>query len=193
GCLAAQNWARDVYVVGKLYPGYIVKTDGEKVEGFIEAQQRGEVEGVSASNQTRVVFYTDQNNKKSKTVYKPDEVKEYLIADKFYKSMNYSGGLMAKPVRFVLRVKEGCISEYMWYNYNGKSGVEYIWDGTSVYQKGDDKPIEQASIALNFAKKMSEYIADDEELSTKVANKEKGYGVTSIYDVVDEYNRRCSK
>ena len=42
--------------------------------------------------------------------------------------------------------------------------------------------------AIGFAKKMSAFVADDEELSKKVADKEKGYGMLQIDAIVDEYN-----
>lgn len=189
----SQNWAVDVYRIGTLYPGYIVKSTGEKVEGYIEAQSRGEKQELSNSNQTRVIFYTDKENKKSKVIYKPDDVKEYMIADKYYKSMNYSGGLTSKPLRFVLRAKEGCISTYIWYNCKQYNALrdECEWVETHLFQKGDDKPVDQSAIALGFAKKMSEYVSDYSDLSQKIQNKEKGYGVGKIYDVVDEYNVWC--
>lgn len=191
--LFSQSWTSDVYQVGVLYPGYIIKSTGEKVEGYIEAQPRGEKQDLGNSNQTRVIFYTDKDDKKSKVIYKPEDVTGYMISDKVYKSMNYSGGLTSKPLRFVLRVNEGCISSYVWYNckqYYINTG-DCEWEEVQLYQKGDDKPVEQSSFALNFSKKMSEYVSDYAELSKKILDKEKGYGLLKILDIIDEYNTWC--
>lgn len=191
----AQDWSSDIYSVGQKYPGYIIKTTGEKIEGYIEAQPRGEKQDLGNSNQTRVIFYTDKDDKKSKVIYKPEDVKEYMVADKVYRSIYYSGGLTSKVLRFVLRVKEGCIASYVWYNckqYYINTG-DCDWEEVQLYQKGEDKPVEQSSFALNFAKKMSEYVSDHAELSAKILNKEKGYGMLKLLEIIDEYNTWCAE
>jgi hypothetical protein len=191
--LFSQDWSADIYQVGKLYPGYIIKTKGDTIQGYIEAQPRAAKNSLGSSNQTRVVFFTDKENKKSKVIYKPDSVKEYMVAEKIYKAIHYTGGLTSKPLGFVLRTNEGCISNFVWYNckqyYVNTNDCE--WEGVELYQKGDDNPVEQSSFALNFAKKMSEYISDDADLSKKVLNKEKGYGLLKILDIIAEYNTWC--
>lgn len=188
-CLCAQDWSPTVYRVGEKYQGYIVKNDGTKTEGYLEAQERGSVEGMGYSNQNRVIFYSSPNDKKSKETYKPEDLKEYKIADKLYKTMNYSGGLMAKPLRFVLTKIEGQIGLYVWYDHNGYgSGHIPIYTEKLVIQKGDEKPMEFSNFALSFAKKMSEMTSDYAELSKKVLDKESGYGMASYENVINEYN-----
>ena len=189
------DWSKDVYNVGELYPGHIIKLNGEKVEGHIQAQQRCGLTGVTHSNQTRVIFYTDPNNKKSKTVYKPEELKGYLIADKEYKAMNYSGGLMKKPVRFVLKKVDGAIAQYEWWSYDEmKPGDEGYrvgakkYNSTLLFQKGDEMPKPYNSYAMGFSKKFPELISDHKELAAKVAKKEKGYKMLNMFDVIEEYN-----
>jgi len=186
GYIYSQDWSPSVYRIGELVPGYIIKANGEKVEGFCEAQLRYEANGIGNSNQTRVIFYLDKNDKKGKKIYKPDSVKEYLIGDKVYKTMNYSGGLTSKPLRFVLRTKEACIGEYVWYNSSDPYEVH-------LYQKADEKPFETSYFATNYAEKMSKLVSEDTELAQKVSNKEKGYGLLKLLDVIAEYNKWCSE
>lgn len=38
---------------------------------------------------------------------------------------------------------------------------------------------------------MSEYVSDYAELSKKILDKEKGYGLLKILDIIDEYNTWC--
>ncbi|NLJ82354.1 MAG: hypothetical protein GX330_04430 [Bacteroidales bacterium] len=183
----SQDWSG--YRVGELYPGYIIKTDGTKIEGYIEGQSRGETPANLAlkSNQTQVIFYSDPKNKKSKVIYKPTDLTEYKIAEKVYRSINYSGGLTAKPFRFILLAQDGRIAKYMYYENEGS--ITYPdWKEKEVFQKGNEKPIEISSFAIGFSKKMSALVADNKELADKVANKEKGYGMLSIYEIIQEYN-----
>ena len=36
----SQDWSFDVYREGTKYPGYFIKTDGTKTEGYIKAKAR---------------------------------------------------------------------------------------------------------------------------------------------------------
>jgi hypothetical protein len=186
------DWATDVYMVDEMYPGYIIKTNGEKIEGYLKALPRGPQEGgeLWPSNQTRCDFFSDPKNKKTKVVYKPADLQGYKIADKYYKSIPYSGGLTSKVSNFCLQTSTGRISSYVWYNF---VEANKKWEEKTLIQKGDEKPIDQSMLMLGFAKKMSEMVGDYAELAAKVANKEKGYGVGSIDAVIKEYNEWYAK
>ena len=54
-------------------------------------------------------------------------------------------------------------------------------------KKGDEDAIGVARF-VRFAKQMSEYISDYEELAKKVKNKEKGYRLLSMMEIIEEYN-----
>ena len=191
------DWSRDVYEVGKKYPGQITKLNGEVVEGYIEAQDRGYEGMFDRNNQSRVIFFSDPKNRKSKVIYTPEELKGYKIADKQYKTMNYSGGLFAKPLRFLLIKQEGQIAMCEWWSWDemkpsdeGYTVGAHKWNSNQVFQKGDEKPVVMDKFILSFAKKFSEYISDDADLSAKVANKEKGYRMLDVYSIIGEYNKR---
>lgn len=192
----AQDWSGNIYKFGKVYPGYIVKLSGDTVRGFVEHQTRSE-------NQNKCNFYTDPNDKKSKVTYKADDIKGYMVGDKIYRSINYSGGLIAKPIRFNLLLEDGHLVRYMWYNkedMNVRMGneTEYDFDKRintekQVYKKGDEQPFDHDKFALRWGKVMSALVADYKELADKITNKEDGYGFTKHYDIIKEYNEWYAK
>ncbi len=196
--LSAQDWSTDVYKYGEEYPGYVIEADGKKVEGFIDYRNR-------YSMQNEVIFFKTKGDKKSKVKYKTGDLKEYQVADKVYHCINYSGGLMAKPIKANLLVEDGCIREYVWYNradnYStmqklpGESDEDFnarMYPPTTIYYKeGDDKPVEASYFGLKFKTKMADYVAKDKELAAKVTAGEKGYKLLNILDIIKEYNTNC--
>ena len=194
----AQDWSSDVYKYGEEYPGYIIDEKGNKTEGFITYQNR-------YSMQNEVIFFKDKNDKKSKEKFKTADLKEYKVADKVYHCIHYSGGLLPKPVRANLLVSEGCINQYVWYdraeNYmlmqqgSNESEEEFMnrmYPSKMVFQrKGSDEPKSVDYFAIKFPVKMSEWVADNATIADKVKNKEKGYGVLRILEIIDEYNAQC--
>lgn len=198
--VAAQDWSTDVYKYGEDYPGYVITQEGEKIEGFIRYRNRYVM-------QNDVIFFKTKGDKKSKVKYKTSDLKEYMVADKLYHCINYSGGLLSKPIRANLVVNEGCIMEYVWYDradnhatmQRGAQESEEDFfrrmypPKTVYYKEGDEQPVTTDYFGLKFAKKMSEYVSKNEELSKKVLNKEKGYKMLNLLDIIAEYNENCSK
>lgn len=194
----AQDWSTDVYKYGEEYPGYVITSSGDKVEGYIKYKDR-------YTMQNDVELYTEKGNKKTKQKFSTGDLTEYKVADKLYHCIHYSGGLLKKPIKANLVVTEGCITEYVWYdrseNYmtmqRGSSESEEdfmkrMYPPKSVYLKnGDEDPKTLDYFALKFASKMSEWISDDAVLSKKVADKEDGYGMLKILEIIAEYNENC--
>ncbi len=194
------DWSPDVYQIGKKYSGYIIKLDGDTVDGYIEALARTSIQGMGNSNQNKVNFYLKETDKKPAEKYKADDIKGYLIADKLYESINYSGGLFNKP-NFNLVVKEGAIRQYEWYStvdgfagmrkQSGESWMDFDarrYTTELIIAKDPKEPINYSMLALSFAKKMPDMINDNKEMAKKVANKESGYKWINFFDVIDEYN-----
>ena len=194
------DWSRDIYQVGKKYPGYVITEDGDKVEGFIKAGNRCSTNGMGNSNQNFCAFYASEGDKKPTAKYKPKDIQGYAIADKVYESINYSGGLMKKP-NFNLVVKDGAIKTYEWYStvdgfmtisrQSGESDEDYDkrrYETKIIFAKTKDNPIAHSSLLLKFSKKMADLVSEDKELAAKVANKEKGYKMFSMFKIIDEYN-----
>ncbi len=198
--VARANWDPEIYQVGKLYKGYVIDLRGDTLHGFLQAGMRCPVEGIGASNQTVANFYQTETDKKPIAKYKPEDIKGYRIADKEYESINYSGGLFKKP-NFNLVVEEGAIRIYEWYatveNYlslkkqNNETWEQFDarrFDIKLIIAKNPKDPQDFSMLGLSFAKKMPALIADYEELASKVANKERGYGMFQIFAVIKEYN-----
>ena len=200
GTSFAQDWSSDVYKGGELYPGYIVDASGKKTEGYIKYQNR-------YTMQNEVLFYTDKDDKKSKQDLKTKDLKEYMVADKLYHCINYSGGLSGSAIRANLVVEDGCITQYVWYNRaenwaimqkganeTEEEFMERMYPSVMVFMKpGDEKPRSLDYFGMKFADKMSEYVGDNKELAKKVADKEKGYGMLNILPIIQEYNAACTK
>lgn len=195
---SAQDWTGDVYKTGKIYPGYMIDAKGKKTEGFIKLQNR-------YAMQVTVLFYTDKDDRKSKQKIKAETLKEYSVAEKTWRCINYSGGMSKKSMRGNLLLEAGCISTYVWYSNDvsvttkqeGETNEMYNarrYPSTTIYHKvGDEKAVTDAHFLLKFSKNMSEYVASNEELSAKVAAKEKGYRLIHIEAIMDEYNKDCEE
>ena len=196
----AQPWSSAEFKVGESYPGTVVLKDGTTLEGFVKYRNQYKM-------QTEVIFFTERNVNKTKENYFPKEVQEYTVAGKTYHCIHYTGGLFKKELGFVWLQEEGCISRYKYFSkaegYNmmrkgpGESQEDFekrLYPDKTVYQKeGDEYPVESQSFALKFSKKMSEFISDNAELAGKVADKEKGYRLGAMYDIIKQYNEECAK
>lgn len=114
---------------------------------------------------------------------------------------------MAKPIRANLVVQEGCITEYVWYNRAenhmimqqgaNESDEDFMkrkYPPVTVYKKkGEEDAYSVDQFGLKFAQKMSDFVSDNEELASKVRNKEKGYKMLNMLNIIDEYNAQCGE
>lgn len=194
------DWSPEVYQVGKMYPGYIIKLDGDTIQGFLKADSRCSSNGMGSSNQNRAEFYLKETDRKPAEKYKPDDIKGYMIADKVYESINYSGG-MFKKANFNLVVEDGAIRLYEWYStvenfsmLSRQSGETWqAFDARRyiinlIVAKDPTDPIDFSMLGLSFKKKMPPLIEDNAEMAQKVADKEKGYTFLNAFEVIKEYN-----
>lgn len=172
------GWDWNVYKINQPYPGYVIKLTGDTIQGFI-------LLNLPTDNQDKVTFLPTEKDYKNKTVYKSDDLKGYMVADKVYRSIHYSGGLFSKPVRYVLVNKDGRLCRYYWYN---KNELTRQIESVEVFQKADETPFTADKFALKFAKFWGETLSDDPELSAKIIAKEKNYTLLNMYAFIDEYN-----
>jgi hypothetical protein len=198
---SSADWSPEIYSVGKKYPGYIIQPSGDTVKGFLEAKMRCAIGGVGNSNQNLAEFYLNENDKKPTAKYKPEDIKGYMIADKVYESIAYSGGML-KKANFNLVITDGAIRIYEWYStregfaliqqQSGEDLKAYDarrFDTKTIIAKGGVDPIEYGILGMQFAKKMPPLIADNKEMAEKVANKEDGYKFLQMFAVIEEYNK----
>lgn len=175
----AQDWSERVYKIGKIYPGFYVTNANDTIGGyFLHDDKKG--------NQKKCRFYANEMDKKPTAEFKPEDIKCYSVGDKVYRTVNYSGGLLNKPLRFLLIVKDGGITEYVFYSEDAAAEAQ------TVFHKRFDPlhydPVTISYFGLGFAKKLSDYISDYPALSKKVSDKEKGYGMLNLLAIIAEYN-----
>lgn len=193
----AQDWTGNKYKLGVKYPGYIITSSGDTVKGFIEHNGRSD-------NQDKCVFWTNPDDKKTKKVYEPEDIKGYSVGDKTYRSIQYSGGLMPKPYKFNLIISDGRIAQYKFYTKEqdhipgvsvmkpGETQAQYderVHQEQNVWLKEGEKAFQDDKFILKFSSKMSELVKDYPELAKKVENKEDGYGLKDRHRIVEEYNK----
>ena len=176
--LLSQDWSGNLYKMYEIHPGYIIGLKNDTTHGFIMLNNRVE-------NQKSVAFYTDGTESKTRKVYNPNQLKGYLVGDKAYRSINYSGGLSSKKQEFVLEVKPGRLAQMVYYlsNSDAESEQQMVW-----YREGED-PLQHKELVLGFAKKMSRLVSDYPELAKKIEDKEEGYRIGKVFKIVDEYNQ----
>jgi hypothetical protein len=176
---AQPDWSGKVYTINKIYPGFYVTNTNDTINGYF-------VHGHQTANQKKCIFYKNETDAKATSEFKPDDIKSYKVGDKLYRSIPYSGGLLAKPLRFNLVNKDGAITEYVFYHEDGSGGSDVVFH--KPHDAANSKPQSLPDFGLGFAKKVSNYVADYPELSKKVADKEKGYGMLKILEIFAEYN-----
>lgn len=168
------------YLENTFYEGQITHSDGTTETGFVEYSNR--------SDRYEKVNFRQESDGKSKR-YKLKDLKGYTINDDLrFVAIEYED-VMFKGRGFLALQEEGCISIYYKEVYDDE---KYTWDKVIVMVKGDEA-INYQKFAFNFSKSFSEFISDDSELAAKVSEKEKGYGMLKMFDIVEEYNERCEK
>ena len=120
--------------------------------------------------------------------YTPGEIKGFFIDNNYWMSTKIRKKEIFAPtshygaitVYHHLKPKEGqTLKDIGWdseYNVNG------------YMKKLDEDPINTATLLMGFRKKMSAVVSDYPELSKKIVNKEKEYGMIFFDKIVDEYN-----
>lgn len=200
GLTFAQDVGNLIYSGGTYYDGYVIEADGTQKHGFIRYSD-------PYSIQSDVEFYTDKEDRKSKVKYKADDLSEYQVGELTFHVIHYSGGLFSKPVKGNLLQANGCISEYLWFgraeNYltmtklPSESDLDYRnrkYPPTNLYKRKDLEDVHETSyFALKFTDKMAEFVGDNKELAEKVTNKEKGYKMLNMLEIIAEYNEQCEK
>lgn len=180
----AQDWSGKIYRFGEIYPGYYVGEKGDTVRGYFKM-------GDQITNQVGCNYYKNETDKKATEVFDPEDIQSYKVGDKIYRSIHYSGGLLAKPIKFNLVIKDGAITQFKWYDIKTLLPVT-TYEEKEVYvnyhDKANPKTLAHDDTIIGFAKKFSAFIGDYKELSEKVANKEKKYTAFQLYDIIDEYN-----
>ncbi|MBR9847230.1 MAG: hypothetical protein GYB35_14525 [Algicola sp.] len=184
--------------VSEKLPGYVITNDGEKIEGYLKRF-------LKIKSQRKVKFFKTLDDKP--VVYEPEDLKAYKIENDYYETHPYEG-LSGKTKVFLLRTVDGKISLFDYYirveddrgaemtlSKKGNTEISLDFDGTKIQTEilavkdGDDYlKFASSKVIFSFKNVMSKYVADYPELAKKIKDKEEGYRILSILNIVNEYN-----
>ncbi|WP_431136233.1 hypothetical protein [Psychroserpens mesophilus] len=185
--------------VSEKLPGYVITNKGEKIEGYLKRF-------LKIKSQRKVKFFKTLDDKP--VVYEPEDLKAYKIENDYYETHPYEG-LSGKTKVFLLRTVEGKISLFDYYirveddkgaemtlSKKGNTEVSLDFDGTKIQTEilavkdGDDYlKFASSKVIFSFKNIMSKYVSDYPELAKKIKDKENGYKILSILNIVNEYNQ----
>lgn len=169
--------AQNEYEIGRFYEGYIITLDGEQQDGYIKYENFNTM-------QSSIIFATDPNNRRSRIAYKAKTLAGFKVADQTWHAIPFKDLIGPKQQLFLQLYMDGFIKLYHYYGSANNSSEEAV----VVVRKGDEMAFNQGTFITGFHKKVSELVAEHEELAAKVADKEKGYKLLQLYDIIDEYN-----
>lgn len=192
-CITLNSFSQDgrfnMSDVGKDFRGYVVLANHDTIKGSINLKHM-------YSMQKAPLFSPDSKDfKYVNRRYVPDGVICYELlndtkwySSKFVKLNAPKDFMRLERETFLLVYINGPISvfEYNFYEYDPadpskNQAAEYI-------QFPNGKAVTAPNLLFGFKNKMSDYVKDYPELATKIRNKEKGYEVTNVYDIIKEYN-----
>lgn len=188
---------------GTIYPGYIVKLNGDTVHGFLLNINLW-------LNQHQTYFYADTLDKKNRQKYTAKDLIAYQVGSRHYVSMKRIFVNSIYKQNFILRKQHGAIDLYVWYYDQDRSKLaspditlvdmtkvllfkeQDLWKNTfGMKSDGTFTELTGLKFLLKFAKNMAAYVADEPELAAKIAAKTPGYlGIDrDIESIIVEYNQ----
>jgi len=84
--------------------------------------------------------------------------------------------------------KHGAIDQYTYVTSDGERDGSAVVTGQVTRNRFQPDLVTNSELMLGYKKKMASMVADYPELAAKVTAGEKGYGFTSMGNVIDEYN-----
>ncbi len=193
-----------------LYPGYIVTRENDTIRGYLMLKNL-------VNNQDKVYFYKSPDQDKKEAVkYKPKDLKAYKVGPRVYESFKFRpsastyAGNDARAWHFILKAIDGPFTLYRWYYETIERSEERV-----KMQKGHPETLsvdlsfnedelkhitlgrklggelidfDSFKMLTGFKKQMSRLVADDPELSKKIAGKAEGYRIANLEKIVREYN-----
>lgn len=177
--------------VGRVIRGYAVTQKGDTVTGTLKVFEQYEMQ-ISVPN-----FIVDDKSKEfnEDMFYSCYNTICYEL-DKHSKWYSTKFTVLEAPKdpkrvgehAFLLVKVEGPITVYT-YNLVDNLASPPTNESPEYLRLPNGEIITASSLILGFKKKMADIVKDYPELATKINNKEKGYGMLGIYDIVREYNK----
>lgn len=172
----AQNYTSPS-LTQEIHPGTVTPLDGKIIQGYV-------LNASNVKNQKECIFYLDYKDGRSRKVYSPDDLLGYTVEDNAYKSLSYSGNLKFGKAskHFVYVAKPGSITTYVYWGPE----EQLLW------AKENEEPVGSASLLMGFKKNILKLTGDDADIAGKIEQKEKGYGMMNVADIIAEYNTRAA-
>lgn len=167
------------YRLFDFYEGYIITNDGNKERGYIQHLDESD-------RYEKVIFKKELKGKKQK--FKFGDIKGYKVADTEYKAVEFAD-VVFKGRKFLIVDEINCISTYHYREYDNEDGA---WQTITVLEN-EEGAVNYQKLGMKFAKNLSEFLKNDNEIAQKVLNKEKGYRLIHMFDIINEYNENCNK
>lgn len=185
---------------GTVLPGFVITLNGDTVKGYLLNINLW-------MNQHMTFFYNTPEDKEGRVKYKPREIKAYQVGNRYYESMKYPFSYSIYPYNFILRKVDGAVKYYVWYYNEDRSKLmspdislveltkAFVFDENELWKdefarKENGEFIKfDFKFLLKFAKNMSAFVEDNEDLAQKILNKEAGYHGVDIEKIILEYNR----
>ena len=183
----AQDGKFSSFDVGKSFRGFVIMGNNDTIRGTFKIEPMYVM-------QNEMNLTTD---KKEKYVwYKPDYVKYCELenktkwySSKFYTTLKAPDDSKRKDKEAFLIVSiNGPITIYQ-YNFYDSSTNPPKNQESEYFLLPNGETINASTLILGFRKKMAEIVKDYPELAAKITNKEKGYGMIGVYDIIREYNK----
>lgn len=181
----SQNGSFKDSEVGSAFKGFVIMENNDTVKGIIKVDRMYEMQyapTITPEKQVKYVWFTWEYVK----YYQLDNSSKWY-STKFYNIKAPADDKRKGLGTFLLVHIYGPITVFH-YNLYDPSIIHPTDTKTEYIQFPNGEVVMAPTLAIGFRKKMSEYVKDYPELATKIANKEKGYGVLNVYDIINEYN-----
>lgn len=155
--------------------GYVILNSGDTVKGEIKYNTKKELSLFS-----KVTLKNAENVQKN---YKPADVKEFA-----YEDVHFLSRIMDKEPVFLKLVSAGQINLFEW-QFEIYHGEETLVEKDFYIEKVGGAAKEPEKLKGNkFKKTVSELMADNTDLVTRVENDSKKYEIAEMQSVIEEYN-----
>ncbi len=164
----------------KLFPQWIMQGDQRERQKLYDLNYAG------TKNYSAINFETLTNYNPDNTVYYELENSTRWLSTRFFNLKAPDDPKRKGGATFLHVMEEGPISYFDYILIDGSTPP--ATEVKAFLQLPNGEAVDFSGMLLGFKNKMSGYVKDFPELSAKIANKEKGYGITNINRIVREYN-----
>jgi hypothetical protein len=180
------------YKLNQRYPGYFINAKGDTIRGYILLTNK-------LDNQLGAEYSNDAKGEKIRIFLLPGEVRGFKVQNRNYTAVEH-GDVDLRKHQFLLVRQQGEITLCEYFRLakdlyigqgNGQRPAtgddeQYLQSEYVVISKSGKKFVITNSSELS--KQAAEIFTDDDSLTRKIQNKEKGYRYADLPELVKTYN-----